>query len=1689
MAKSYFSNRRLSLTFILFLFFSCIVSVQGQTTTDTFDTTTPGTGTWTIPIGVTEVTVEVWGGGGAGGGSNSNNNGGSGGGAGGYSMKVFSGLTPGTFTYTIGAGGTGVTGDTGNSGFPSSATHVASGVTITGNGGIAGMKNKGIAGIGGTATNGDVNVTGGAGGVGGTGINGSRAGGDGGNAHLGGTGGEGRENNDGLAGNDYGAGGGGGERDGGTSKKGGNGGSGAVSFSYATPVVSFSGNTTIIADGDVTPDALDLTSFETLNLRQYDILNSTAADVTIDSIVLSGADAAEFSVEDFTAGTVVAASGGTDFFRVLFSPSGACADSTVKNATVTITYDGGTTHTFDIQATCFSATTSVTGNTNPIANGALLADISTSNNTDFGNVPMNFTETKTFSIENTGTVPLSVTSVALSGGAEFTMVSGAGAATINGNSTGTFSIAYDPDGLASHNTTVTITSTIGTHSFVIAGTGIDNVLVPGCLGDPGACNELNDTSFDAAFTGWTVSGWTSTVENGYNAATFTEKNGANGPGVHASMSQNLSGLDASSSVLLVKFKVKVKVQPCNATGRSFDLNVSFGGTTYLTMTLLDTDLDATLTLQNGGILVATNLTEIRTWFTAAGCDNTNRVDDFTEVYLSIPKAAATSGDLEFTIEDTGTTGTTQFHQMDVLMGEVTATDNGGACGFGWFNASNVAEAHGAAVSTWTDDGSGNNATNAGAASSQPVMEFAAGNHFNFNPSVSFDGGDHLMGDAGYSSAAQFVVFKHTGVTSGSSSMTLIGTRATDSDDDRSGLKLGAFSGSITNESYGVLRGTSAAGYAVGGRTGTILNGILYSTLESVVAPTIPSTWEVTRNGVEDSRVAGGAGYQNWANSDFVLGASPNVSDYSTFDDYYTGQIAEVLTYASILSSTESQKIQTYLAIKYGITIDMDYVSGAGTTIYDVTDYNNRIFGIGRESCQGLHQRQSKSQDDSDTAEIMLTIGYNSLVGDTNSSTTGNDLPDDTFVVIGDDDADRTAWTISADTAADAPVSFLVESERITREFKMQVTGAPASAIRMYVDGSKLPAIAATERIALVIADASGDIKNATFEDATDKILPMTEITDATSSYLNHFAVDVDVSGYSTAYFTFIKYDDCFTELICSGTTTTWNGSSWDNGVPDITTPVVLSGDYDTGDDGGGFNCCTLNLTTGSLTIDDGDLVSVQSDITNNTSITIADNADLMQYYDYAENTGTGTFSITRESNGMYLGDYTYWSAPVSGYNLSNIPKNRAYYWSPAIGNWAAASGVMEEGLGYIVMTDNSSKVTPTKTTPVFTGPINNGRVIKNVLTTNSTFNLLGNPYPGALDADEFLTWNTGTGVTTGGVYFWTHNTRISEFNASGLKGDFVESDYAVYTLAGGVGTAALSTTVDETDGDGLDISYGGNAAAPTQYIGAGQGFFVEAQIDGEVTFKNCMRATTGGNNSNFYRSAAEKSEKDRFWLDVTNEKGSYKQMLVGYFEGASDGMDHLYDAKIVNGTNQLELYSIVKDEKSDENINLTIQGKGDSYTDDEVIPIGFRRKSEAPEKSKISLYKYEGLFKDKIIYLEDKLANTTHDLKKGPYTFESSVESVEDRFVIRFEGVPEPVEEVVTYGVFVSSGDNGITVKTDQSNISDIKIYNLLGALVYHKTGTDVNFVQVSNFKPTNSVYIVVVQLANGGTSTTKVIY
>lgn len=105
----------------------------------------------------------------------------------------------------------------------------------------------------------------------------------------------------------------------------------------------------------------------------------------------------------------------------------------------------------------------------------------------------------------------------------------------------------------------------------------------------------------------------------------------------------------------------------------------------------------------------------------------------------------------------------------------------------------------------------------------------------------------------------------------------------------------------------------------------------------------------------------------------------------------TAKVAEVHYYTERLGNAALRKVQSSLAIRYGVTLGpVSYIDGAGHRVWDYADsglYHHRVTGIGIDTLTGLRQLRSRSEMDGS----VLTIAADSL-------------GEGAFLVAGDDDA-------------------------------------------------------------------------------------------------------------------------------------------------------------------------------------------------------------------------------------------------------------------------------------------------------------------------------------------------------------------------------------------------------------------------------------------------------------------------------------------------------------------------------------------------------------------------------------------------------------------------------------------------------------------------------------------------------------
>jgi hypothetical protein len=526
--------------------------------------------------------------------------------------------------------------------------------------------------------------------------------------------------------------------------------------------------------------------------------------------------------------------------------------------------------------------------------------------------------------------------------------------------------------------------------------------------------------------------------------------------------------------------------------------------------------------------------------------------------------------------------------------------------------------------------------------------------------------------------------------------------------------------------------------------------------------------------------------------------------------------------------------------------------------------------------------------------------------------------------------------------------------------------------------------------------------------------------------------------------------------------TTWNGTSWSNtSGPTTSIDAIIDGNFSTTASGvtAGFTAKTLTVNaTRSFTINSGHNITVAGAITNNGTITVENNANLVQTAVANNNSGSGTAIVKRNSASIQLYDYTLWSSPVAGQNLKAFSPETldsrfyTYNFTDNLYNMVSnpAATTFSPATGYLIRAPNTwAAATPNTFNGVFTGVPNNGNIsLSASALASNKFYAVGNPYPSTISADLFLSGN----ATGGTLYFWR---KINNATTTPT------TSYATYTLAGGVGTT--------NSGDPLNLE-------PNGTIQVGQGFIVKTGPSTEIlNFTNAMR--TSSNTSPFLRTTEERS---RFWLNLTSTTGAFCQTMVAYMPEATSGVDNAIDGRYFNDS-PIALTSIINTEE------YTIQGRAMPFSTLDTVPLGF--KTDAAGNYTIAIDHVDGLFSTgQDIYLKDNLLNTVNNLSAGSYSFASAIGTFNSRFELVYQSTLAETNPTFTANSVIAFNDNGdIRINSGSTIMELVRVYDLLGRLLVEKKQINSSETKLST-TATNQVLLLEITAANGTKVTKKII-
>ena len=880
------------------------------------------------------------------------------------------------------------------------------------------------------------------------------------------------------------------------------------------PEINITGNGVTIADGDTTPATSDDTDFGNVltaggtDVHTFTIENIGTLDLNLTGsspyVTIGGTNAADFSITAIPT-TPISASGSTTF-QITFNPSA----NGLRTASISIANDDSdeNPYTFNIQGTGYTpiAEINIEGNGNTITDGDTTP--STTDGTDFGNViTLSGNRANTFTIQNIGTANLNLT-----GTSPYVSITGANAAdfsistvpnaTITAGGSTVFEINFTPSADGLRTATVSIAnddSDENPYNFNIQGNGFTPPE-----------HTIYYENFDETNGGWSASGTGTTVWSRGTGLTSVSELGEGNywyTDNYNSYANNINIVLTSPIISTLGFddlvfNADIRYDFSNdsddgmrieyrkrtaAVWSSWTVLGAFGdgtnwydgngnvnalgtgsdgwtGTTTTTQAIPNHFETATIelpvTLHNSNeiqfrFVVASDAADVDA---GAAVDNiiinANPITPFSDPVLG---PGSVNGDLRLWLKATEEWNVLSDND-DVLTLNDAAFDND-------------------AISLTTNS---------------PAFKDNATDNINYNPVIEFDRSnlEYLRGKGGFFSQDYFVVMKSTGTidyTGTNRQVPIAGRVAPVSPQvDGTGLGLGNISARFTDEIVAHMTSSVPTntptdlsyGRAYASNTDSYVDEVIIYNVKTNAAGTLT---EIYKNGKRIDNVTGQTQgtpvdltFYEFINQQYYLGVG-RFSLNGNVDAYVNGRMTEVISYKSRNNALDKQKIESYLALKNGVTLhaansttenrlnDIDYIDTQGNVIWDTSlnaGYNYDIAGIGRDDDSGLIQKQSASEnkfsDGTGLTSGFLSMGLTDLY-DTNKGnidSNGTTFNDREFLVWGNNNADinsaASTITVNMSSGISPALTTNVTFTAMQRVWKVVETGGDVPTVKVSI---------------------------------------------------------------------------------------------------------------------------------------------------------------------------------------------------------------------------------------------------------------------------------------------------------------------------------------------------------------------------------------------------------------------------------------------------------------------------------------------------------------------------------------------------------------------------------------------------------------------------------------------------------------
>ncbi|MFD0862451.1 choice-of-anchor D domain-containing protein [Sungkyunkwania multivorans] len=375
------------------------------------------------------------------------------------------------------------------------------------------------------------------------------------------------------------------------------------------------------------------------------------------------------------------------------------------------------------------------------------------------------------------------------------------------------------------------------------------------------------------------------------------------------------------------------------------------------------------------------------------------------------------------------------------------------------------------IVNWGDQAYGSTRDANAKATEEPTFLNNPTDNINFNPIVYFDGTKSMYGGQGFYNHDLYIVLKPDVIINSSTSPKDVfcgdDIATNPGSQDVTGFELGNSSARYSGESVAYNQGSESSYGAA--EIGAVYTGVQ---MFNVRRQSGGGGVDLYNNGtLLATTEANTSTYKDIANSRYWIGRS------EPFGASYNGSILEIITYDTTKAVGDRNKIESYLAIKYGVTLGvngtgLDYVDSNGDVIWDASanaGFNYDIAGIGRDDDSALNQKQSKSENT--TSEV--TIGLRSIES-TNSANTNSFTDDRDYLIWGHNgsDLDFTSKTVNVTIGPETITTNTDVADRTWKIIEIATTDVPAVRVSVptasFISG--LPPLTGNDAYVLLVAD-------------------------------------------------------------------------------------------------------------------------------------------------------------------------------------------------------------------------------------------------------------------------------------------------------------------------------------------------------------------------------------------------------------------------------------------------------------------------------------------------------------------------------------------------------------------------------------------------------------------------------------------